>query len=124
MRHCALVATAILALVPLSACAHLSNVLSDVKPGMDRREAIASVDAKPRSYVRGSTEYLVYRFGVSFGSLYSDHPWTLYFVKLAEGQVVDKGVLGSAEERAIHEIDPSFDREKLEARSAPGTPGA
>jgi hypothetical protein len=110
---------AILPLLPLAGCAHLSNVLSDVKTGMDRHEAVTHVDAKPRSYVRGDTEYLVYSFGVSFSSLYSDHPWTLYFVKLQAGKVVDKGVLGSAEERAIHEIDPGFDREKLEARETP-----
>ena len=124
MRQLAVLAPALLLLASLGGCAHLSNVLSDVKPGMDRREAIAHVDASPHSYRKDSTEYLVYQFGVSFSSLYSDHPWTLYFVKLAEGQVVDKGVLGSAEEKALHEIDPQFDREKLEARSGAGTPGS
>ena len=106
----------------LAGCAHLSNVLDDVEPGMDRREAIANVDASPHSYARGSVEYLVYRFGVSFSSLYSDHPWTLYFVELVDGKVVDKGVLGSAEEQAIRAIDPQFDREALEARRSAPTP--
>jgi len=115
---------ALLAPALLAGCAQLSNVLDDVKPGMGRREAIASVDGSPHSYRKNSTEYLVYRFGISFSSLYSDHPWTLYFVRLVDGVVVEKGVLGKVEEKALREIDPKFEREKLEARSAPGTPGA
>jgi hypothetical protein len=124
MRWPVSILAALLGPVLLAGCAQLSNVLSDVKPGMDRREALANVDASPRSFRKDCTEYLVYRFGVSFSSLYSDHPWTLYFVKLVDGRVVQKGVLGAAEEQALREIDPHFDRERLEARSGVDPAGA
>lgn len=110
------IVTAILAAVTLIACAHTSNVLNDVKIGMNRVEAIKSVGNKPLSYVQGSTEFILYRVGASFSSLYSDNPWTIFFVKLEDGKVVDKGVVGWAERRALKRIDPDFDISKLEAR--------
>jgi len=110
------IVTAFLVVATLVGCAHMSNVLNNVKIGMNRFEAISSVKEYPRSYVQGSTEFILYRFGVTFFSLYSDNPWTIYFVKLEDGKVVDKGVVGWAERRALRRIDPEFDIRKLEAR--------
>jgi hypothetical protein len=102
----------------LSACAYLNNTLDDVKIGMDREHAIRSVpQGRPEFTLgQGTTEYLLYRVGASFFSLYSDYPWSVLFVRLENGTVVDKGVVGFLEERRIKRINSTFNLRDLEKR--------
>ena len=100
----------------LSACAHQSNTLNDVQIGMDRERAIRSVQHQAIRQVHGDTEYLFFRVGASFSSLYSDHPWTVFFVRLESGKVVDKGVVGFFEEIRIKRLNPDFNLRALQKR--------
>ena len=100
----------------LSACAHLNNTLDDVKIGMDREQAIRSVPHRGETLRQGATEYLLYRVGASFYSLYSDNPWSVLFLRLEGGKVVDKGVVGIIEEARIKRINPNFNLRELQKR--------
>ena len=101
----------------LSACASLNNTLDHVKTGMDRGQVLQSVDRSPQfAFRQGTTEYLLYQVGTSFFSLYSDYPWSVLFVRLENGTVVDKGVVGFLEERRIKRISPTFNLRDFEKR--------
>ena len=101
----------------LSACASLNNTLDNVKIGMDREQAVRSVGRSPKyAPGQGTTEYLLYQVGASFFSLYSDYPWSVLFVRLENGTVVDKGVVGFLEERRIKRISSTFNLRELEKR--------
>lgn len=100
----------IITLVSLSACAHVVNVLDGVKPGMNREQAVASASGSPTPYyLKGeTTEYVLFRVVTNFYSMYDDYPNDILFIRLENGGVVAKGVVGSSEEQKIREIKPSF----------------
>lgn len=59
-----------------------------------------------------TTTYLIYGFIATFLDMY-DNTVTYYFVKLENGQVVDKGMVSKKQREEIKTIDPEFDTDKL-----------
>ena len=97
-------------LCALAACAHLVNVLDDVKIGMTRDQAVASAKGRPTpSYLRGgSTEYVLFSVVTNFHSMYGEYPNDILYIRLENGRVVDKGVVGAHEEVSIRKVSPTF----------------
>jgi hypothetical protein len=103
-------ASLIIVMLLMSACAHLVNVLDHVKVGMDREQAIGSAQGRPTPYYikNGPTEYVLFRVATNLVSMYGEQPYDVLFVRLENGKVVDKGVVGTSEERKIRQIRPTF----------------
>lgn len=103
-------AALILAVVSLSACAHVVNTLDDVKIGMSREQAVSSASGSPTPYyLKGdTTEYVLFRVVTNFYSMYGEYPNDILFIRLENGRVVDKGVVGAPEEQRIKNVSPSF----------------
>ncbi len=99
-----------LAVVWLSACAHVVNTLDDVKIGMSREQAVGSASGSPTPYyLKGETaEYVLFRVVTNFYSMYGEYPNDVLFIRLENGKVVDKGVVGVSEEQRIRKLNPSF----------------
>jgi hypothetical protein len=97
----------------LTSCAHMVNTLNGVDVGMTRDEALQAVGFGPHEVSDGKTEYLIYRVVTNFFAWYGDKPNSLLFVRLENGMVTNKGVIGRREKREIRRIDPSFDVEVL-----------
>ncbi len=101
------------AVVLLSSCARTLNVLDDVQKGQGEIQAIESVRATPTwIFENEKTKYVVYGFIATFLDMY-DNTITYYFVKLQDGKVVDKGMVGKRERDEIKMIDPKFDTNRL-----------
>ncbi len=100
----------ILGVLVLSACAHTVNTLDDVKIGMDRQRAVESASGSPTPYYlkNEATEYVLFRVVTNFYSTYSEYPNDILFIRLENDRVVDKGVVGTAEEQKIRRISPAF----------------
>jgi hypothetical protein len=103
----------LIALLLLPACANTLNVLDDVRVGQSETQARDSVRETPKwTFENEVTKYLVYGFVATFLDAY-DKTVTYYFVKLHDGKVVDKGMIGKRERNEIKTIDPDFDTDKL-----------
>ena len=101
----------VLSVFSLAACAHLGAMdMQKAEIGMNRGQAIASIQGNPTPYYLGSgpTEYVLFRMVPSFTSMYSDHPYAVYFIRLENGKVVDRGLVGKSEEDRIKQVSPTF----------------
>lgn len=111
MKHS--ITVVLVAAILLSACANMLNVLDHVRVGQNEMQAKEFVSATPKwSFENEKTKYIVYGFIATFLDMY-DNTITYYFVKLENGNVVDKGMLGKRERNEIKMIDPNFDTNKL-----------
>lgn len=76
-------------------------------------QAMESVRATPAwIFEKERTKFIVYGFIATFLDMY-DNTITYYFVKLEDGKVVDKGMLGKRERNEIKMIAPDFDTYRL-----------
>jgi len=104
-------ATLILSVLLLSACAQLGAMdMRKAEIGMSREQAIASIQGNPTPYFlkNGSTEYVLFRLIPSFIAMYSDHPYEVFFIRLENGKVVDRGLVGGSEEEKIKRVSSTF----------------
>ena len=110
MRKVALIAVRLaLVIGAVAACAHTINTLDRVTLGMSREQVLQNVSATPEFVAQGSTEYILFPVMASFVAMYRDTPYTILFVRLENGRVAAKGVVGRAEEAQIERLDPAFD---------------
>jgi hypothetical protein len=104
---------AFLAVVLLSACASTLNVLDNVRDGQSEKEAMESVGATPTLiFENQKTKSILYGFIATFIDMY-DSTITYYFVRLEDGVVVDKGMVGRRERDEIKVMAPDFDINRL-----------
>lgn len=109
----------IIAAFLLSACASTLTALDDVRVGQGEEQAKASVYDQPTwTFEDKRTKYLVYGYIVTFLDMY-DNTVTYYFVKLEDGKVVDKGLVGKKERKEIQRLAPEFDTDQLIRRANP-----
>jgi hypothetical protein len=101
---------AVICTIALVACAHLVNVLDTVKPGMTREQAVGSAQGNPTPYyvIGASTEYVLFRVVTNLYSMYGEQPHEVLFIRIENGKVTEKGVVGAAEEDRIRKIRPTF----------------
>ena len=95
----------------LSACAQLGGWdMRKAEIGMNREQAIASIQGNPTPYSlkSGPTEYVLFRMFPSFTAMYSDYPYAVYFIRLENDKVVDRGLVGNSEESKIRQVSSTF----------------
>jgi hypothetical protein len=87
--------------------------------GMSREEAIAAMPGKPTTYTlkSGTVEYVLIASVKSFASMYSDYPYAVTFIRLENGEVVDRGLVDESEERKIREVSPAFVLREWQAKT-------
>jgi hypothetical protein len=56
----------------------------------------------------GTTEYVLFRLVASFTAMYSEYPHQVQFIRLENGRVVDRGIVGKSEEKKIKQVRPDF----------------
>lgn len=101
----------ILGAFSLSACAHIVNTLDHVKVGMDREQAISSANGSPTPYYinKGeATEYVLFCVVTNLFSMSGEYPNDILFIRLENGKVVSRGVVGTSEEKRIRKLNPKF----------------
>jgi len=119
-------AALIVSSIVLSACAQLGAMdMRNAKIGMTRQEAIASMAGNPTPYLlkKGSTEYVLFRLVPSFTAMYSDHPHAVYFIRLENDKVVDRGLVGKAEEKKIRQVNSTFVLREWQAKGPVSSDG-
>ena len=87
--------------------------------GMNREQAIAAMPGKPTTYTlkSGPVEYILICTVKSFTAMYSDYPYAVTFIRLENGKVVDRGLVGEAEEKRIKQISSAFILVEWQAKS-------
>ena len=111
--------TLILAVLSLSACAQLGAWdMRKAEIGMNREQAIGSIQGNPTPYYlkKNSTEYVLFRMFPSFTAMYSDYPYAVYFIRLENDKVVDRGLVGRSEEDRIRQVSSTFVLQEWQAK--------
>lgn len=106
----------ILVAMTLMACAHTVDLLDRVQIGMEREQTIRNVSSNPSQTIKqAGTEYLLYTLVTSVSQAYSN-THSVLFVRLENGRVVDKGVVGRGKAAEIKKLAPWFDLDEAEGR--------
>lgn len=113
-------AALIIGSIVLAACAQLGamDMREAAEIGMDRQQALGRIVGNPTAYSlkSGDTEYVLFPMMTSFGSMYSENPYEVFFIRFENDKVVDRGHAGASEEKEIQQVDPAFVLKEWKAR--------
>lgn len=88
---------------------------------MNRDQALIAIGGFQTTFTlrSGATEYVLYRSVTSFGALNSEFPYDVYFLRLENGVVTRRGLVGKREERRVRDVDSTFVLREWQAKDGP-----